>query len=180
MKNRRDILINVLIIVLSITAVTTYVVILSGSVFYFYKGSDTLIAGIIAFTGAIIGGFITLLGVRHTILNQVRKEEEKKNIAKKRLIRLLEYTYKMVDSVPSLECNFEISVIVYDPKWGEYLGEMDFIDDSDVRTIVAWLTTMTKLEQMPKSGNGTLKGYVIYGHTKFIKDKILEIINKYK
>lgn len=75
LKNSRDILINFLVIVLSIIAVTTFVVILTGSVFYFYKGADTLIAGIIAFIGAIIGGSITLIGVKMTISETKRKDD---------------------------------------------------------------------------------------------------------
>ena len=41
----------------------------------FYDVSDTLIAGIISFFGAIIGGSITLLGVNRTIQNSRREEE---------------------------------------------------------------------------------------------------------
>lgn len=46
---------------------------------YFFNVKDyTLIAGIIAFIGAIIGGYITLMGVRQTIEASVKIEYKSK------------------------------------------------------------------------------------------------------
>lgn len=68
---------------------------------YFFSVSDyTLIAGIIAFIGAIIGGIITYAGVRLTILNEKNKEtirEAKADfINLHHLLKLVEnHTYNM-------------------------------------------------------------------------------------
>lgn len=81
---------------------------------YFFNVSDyTLIAGIIAFIGAIIGGIITYAGVRLTILNEKNKEtirEAKTDyINLHHLLKLVEnHTYNMSfmyfeDHVPLIE-----------------------------------------------------------------------------
>lgn len=74
MKKTIDSMLNFLIIFLYIFIVTIVVVVLSGTVYHFYKGSDTLIAGIIAFIGAVIGGTITLVGVSKTLLENRRRD----------------------------------------------------------------------------------------------------------
>lgn len=45
----------------------------------FYDWKDTIVAAIIAFVGAIIGGSITLIGVKMTI-NNAKKQEESANL----------------------------------------------------------------------------------------------------
>jgi hypothetical protein len=44
----------------------------------FFKVDTTIVAGVIAFVGAIIGGAITLIGVRQTIEFQIRKDRMEK------------------------------------------------------------------------------------------------------
>lgn len=73
-----DLILNIVIIFLYIFIITIIIVVLSGSIYYFYKDSDTLLAGIIAFVGAIIGGSITYLGVIYTV-NENKKNQTPNN-----------------------------------------------------------------------------------------------------
>ncbi|WP_339212953.1 hypothetical protein [Solibacillus sp. FSL W8-0372] len=86
-----DLILNIVIIFLYIFIITIIIVVLSGSIYYFYKDSDTLLAGIIAFVGAIIGGSITYLGVIYTV-NENKKESDSKQLVQKSYnLAFLEY-----------------------------------------------------------------------------------------
>ncbi len=71
---------------------------------YFFNVDDyTLIAGIIAFFGAIIGGSITLVGVSNTIQENRRKDnQEKYERASYLFVELLPFINKVYSSINSL------------------------------------------------------------------------------
>ncbi|QPA52743.1 hypothetical protein [Lysinibacillus sphaericus] len=71
---------------------------------YFFNVDDyTLIAGIIAFFGAIIGGSITLVGVSNTIQENRRKDnQEKYERASYLFVELLPFINKFYSSIKSL------------------------------------------------------------------------------
>lgn len=50
------------------------IIMYAGLIKMFFNSSPTIIAGVIAFIGAIIGGFLTLVGVDITLKNQYRRE----------------------------------------------------------------------------------------------------------
>ncbi|PID16854.1 hypothetical protein CSV63_02905 [Sporosarcina sp. P34] len=55
---------------LLISVVLLDILIITGVLSEFYQDKDTVLAGIIAFWGAVLGGTITFLGVQYTLFNQ--------------------------------------------------------------------------------------------------------------
>ncbi len=88
--------------------------IFSGIFSHFFSVKDyTLIAGIIAFIGAIIGGSITLIGVKMTIENEKRRDEIRSIPSKIRAVN------DLLDKIKSV--NKVMRVINYENKTDEIL-----------------------------------------------------------
>lgn len=114
---------------------------------YFFSVEDyTLIAGIIGFFGAIIGGTLTLVGVRITL----NKQEETRQIEKEHQRYLffahLNKMYFRVDTL--LKSNSEINKdswvfadsITMVPNWEERLLFLDNLDRDEILSIFNWLS----------------------------------------
>ncbi|WP_336822905.1 hypothetical protein [Sporosarcina sp. USHLN248] len=54
------------------------VLLASGVIKLLFGGSNTIIAGVIGFIGAVIGGALTLIGVKWTLSSQIEKENDRK------------------------------------------------------------------------------------------------------
>lgn len=54
------------------------IIMYAGLIKIFFNGNETIIAGVIAFVGAVIGGALTLIGVQYTIQIQRKKDRLEK------------------------------------------------------------------------------------------------------
>jgi len=78
--------------------------------------SETITAGLIAFVGAIIGGYITLIGVNKTISENRRKDDLISLATKLNAInKIRDYLYIVLKKIPHEDQDFEFNLHF----WGE-------------------------------------------------------------
>ncbi|MEK5207494.1 hypothetical protein [Psychrobacillus sp. FSL H8-0510] len=78
--------------------------------------SETITAGLIAFVGAIFGGFITLIGVNKTISENRRKDDLKSLASKLNAInKIRDYLYSVLEKIPYEDQDFKFNITF----WGE-------------------------------------------------------------
>ena len=71
----------------------------------FFGGSSTILAGVIAFVGAIIGGALTLIGVKWTLVSQSKKEDMRRFESSKTYLSASKtmFNYNETDKIGRLE-----------------------------------------------------------------------------
>lgn len=138
----------------------------------------------VAFIGALLGGAIsggfTFLGVKKTIDENSKSEAEIKQLKMNKLIRLLSFTYNTIDGYQPSHINYKITNLVYDKRWGEYIGEIDEFSDDEVKSITEWFFQLLALEEFAKSKNTThINLIVIENYIKDVKPEVNTILDKY-
>lgn len=171
-----DLILNIVIILLYIFIITIIVVVLSGSIYYFYKDSDTLLAGIIAFVGAIIGGSITYLGVIYTV-NENKKESDSKQLALKSYnLAFLEY------QLQKLYLNFAAFPINDDEKAIRFFKEFrELMDDNIIeKAAIVDVSLSERILNMLFLFNH-YEGLLTYKREKFLNTNYTEeLLDTYK
>lgn len=76
-----------------------------GLIKIFFGGSSTILAGVIAFLGAIIGGALTLIGVKWTLVSQSEKEDMRRFESSKTYLSASKtiFNYNGTDKIGRLE-----------------------------------------------------------------------------
>jgi NADH:ubiquinone oxidoreductase subunit 5 (subunit L)/multisubunit Na+/H+ antiporter MnhA subunit len=110
-------------------------------------------AAIIGFIGSIIGGVLTLLGVKMTLVKQNDKDEEDKERHKHLLFAQIKYTYLMFKQVPNA-ASIVVEYIIYDKNWNERLYHVSELDEKEYKDIVAWFHVLSQLEIMAQRKDG--------------------------
>lgn len=87
---------NTMPFIMLISVLLMNILLITGIMKLFFGWSPTIIAGVIAFIGAIIGGSITLIGVNNTIQEGRRKEELESSLLK------LKYTNTLTNKLSEL------------------------------------------------------------------------------
>lgn len=189
-KNMKQVLFYGFLGTLIVILILDMLLMFSGIYSYHFEVEDlTLIAGIISFFGAIIGGFITLLGVKITI-----DKQEMTRLNEKEHHRMLFFMHlnKMHYRTDTLLENFSdshgwvfadsISIV---PNWEERLLYLDNLDKKEIFTIFNWLNdyseelkispTLDQHEGMPKINNTGYDRNIKTVHSSAVKN----IFNKY-
>lgn len=82
--------------IMLLSVILVNALLITGMMKMFFDWSPTILAGVIAFIGAIIGGSITLMGVNKTIQEGRRKEELESYLLK------LQYTNTLTNKLSKL------------------------------------------------------------------------------
>lgn len=163
------------------------VLMFSGIYSYHFKVEDlTLIAGIISFFGAIIGGVITLLGVKLTIDKQEVTREREKEHHKMLFFKHLDKMYFRTDALIKKFDKTENGWVFADaismvPNWEERLLYLDNLDQKEISVIFNWLSDYDEeLRISPLLGQhkNVLPGYDINVKT-INQSAVINIFNRY-
>jgi hypothetical protein len=190
-KNMKQVIFYGFLGTLIVILILDMLLMFSGIYSYQFKVGDlTLIAGIISFFGAIIGGVITLLGVKITIdkqeVTRVNEKEHHKMLFFMHLYKMYYRTDTLLrNSGNSSGVVFADSISIV-PNWEERLLYLDNLDKKEITTIFNWLSdyseelsispTLDQLGEMPKINNT--------GYDKNIKTvntvSLKNIFNRYR
>ena len=100
--------------IMLISVILFNILFISGMTSEFFEDRDTIIAGVIAFIGAVIGGSLTLIGVNETIQEGRRKENRETALLKLNYANLLtEKLSKIQKGLPFEEPSFNNNIKLF-------------------------------------------------------------------
>lgn len=161
----------------------------------FYNWNDTIVAAIIAFVGAIIGGSITLIGVKMTIIETRRKDELELIEAKiftgeyliEELSKLLSISKSSLNSIQwtygELEepspCNVNDAIL---KKHTKFSNETSQIYDGIVSSQLIKKLGYSVYKELKELSGKNMIDFEIDEHEFFIKyydDELIQVLNNY-
>ncbi|PAD67016.1 hypothetical protein CHH83_20835 [Bacillus sp. 7586-K] len=141
-----------------------------------------LTAAILGLIGSVLGGFLTLVGVKMTLDNQAEQGNAEARNREKMLFTQLRFTFDMfyaISNHPNGIIEISTSFIVYDKEWNKHIVFIENLSAEEFRLIINWFYCMHQLEDMSSLNNGTISSQQADVLLRTKLNPINEILMKY-